>query len=126
MRSEPPLRSSSPGLRLPQHFAPRPSAPMTLKGKESQPWSYSITDITELVHYHSLLSVLDDETADNNLRRLVQKIEGLATTPLWRPAEWAVCDRCGTSVDTVLIHPDGHHYSDDGDFYCADCWEIEI
>jgi hypothetical protein len=85
--------------------------------------TYTITDITELVRYHLVLSVPDDETADNNLRRLVDEIEGLATTPLWRPAEWVFCDRCGTSVDTVLIHPDGHHYSDDGDFYCADCWE---
>jgi hypothetical protein len=28
-------------------------------------------------------------------------------------------------VDTDLIHPDGHHYADDGDFYCADCWQEE-
>ena len=28
------------------------------------------------------------------------------------------------SVDTDLIHPDGHHYADDGDFYRADCWEL--
>ena len=85
--------------------------------------TYQLTDITELIHYHLVLSAPDDETADNNLRRLVHEIEGLATTPLWRPSEWVFCDRCGTSVDTVLIHPDGHHYSDDGDFYCADCWE---
>jgi hypothetical protein len=32
------------------------------------------------------------------------------------------CDRCGCSVDTDLIHPEGHHYAADGDFYCADCW----
>jgi hypothetical protein len=88
--------------------------------------TYTITDITELVHYHLVLSVPDDETADNNVCRLIHEIEGLATTPLWRPAEWVFCDRCGTSVDTILIHPDGHHYSDDGDFYCADCWEVEI
>jgi hypothetical protein len=85
--------------------------------------TYQLTDITELIYYHLVLSASDDETADNNLRRLVHEIEGLATTPLWQPAEWVFCDRCGTSVDTVLIHPDGHHYSDDGDFYCADCWE---
>jgi hypothetical protein len=85
--------------------------------------TYTITDITELVRYHLVLSAPDDETADNNLRRLVHEIEGLATAPLWRPVEWVFCDRCGTSVDTVLIHPEGHHYSDDGDFYCADCWE---
>ena len=31
------------------------------------------------------------------------------------------CDHCGCSVDTDLIHPDGHHYADGGDFYCTDC-----
>ncbi len=37
-----------------------------------------------------------------------------------RVAEWVFCDRCGSSVDTDLIHPDGHHYADDGDFSCVD------
>ena len=32
-------------------------------------------------------------------------------------------DRYVRSVDTNLIHPDGLHFADDGDFYCADCWE---
>ena len=40
------------------------------------------------------------------------------------------CDRRGTSVDTDLIHPhvihaDGHRYTDDRDFYGADCWEAD-
>lgn len=48
----------------------------------------------------------------------------LATRPLWQKATWVFCNRCGCSVDTELIHPDGHHYSDDGDFYCADCWGL--
>ena len=38
-------------------------------------------------------------------------------------ASWVFCDRCGCSVDTDLIHPDGHHYADDGDFYCVNCWQ---
>ena len=42
----------------------------------------------------------------------------------WQKATWVFCNRCGCSVDTELIHPDGHHYSDDGDFYCADCWGL--
>jgi len=46
----------------------------------------------------------------------------MAPRPLWREATWVFCDRCGCSVDTDLIHPDGHHYADDGDFLCADCW----
>lgn len=86
----------------------------------------TITDIAELVRHHLVLSVEDDETADANLRQLVSEIAGMATTPLWREATWVFCDRCGTSVDTDLIHPDGHHYSDDGDFYCADCWADDL
>ncbi len=85
--------------------------------------TYTVTDMSELIRHHLVLSVEDDETADSNLRQLVSRIMDMATTPLWRPAEWVFCDHCGTSVDTDLIHPDGHHYSDDGDFYCADCWE---
>ena len=87
--------------------------------------SYTITDIAELVRHHLVLSVEDDETADANLRQLVSEIAGMATTPLVREATWIFCDRCATSVDTDLIHPDGHHYSNDGDFYCADCWGVE-
>jgi hypothetical protein len=48
----------------------------------------------------------------------------MAATPLWQLAEWVFCDHCGCSVDTDLIHPDGHRYSDDGDFYCVDCCEL--
>ncbi|MGH9091140.1 MAG: hypothetical protein ACRDZR_07165 [Acidimicrobiales bacterium] len=83
---------------------------------------YTVSDITELIRYHLVLSEDVPERGDANLVRLVGEIEHMATKPLWRPAEWVFCDGCGTSVDTVLIHPDGHHYSDDGDFYCADCW----
>jgi len=36
---------------------------------------------------------------------------------------WVSCDRCGCSIELVLVDPDGHHFSEDGDFYCADCWE---
>ena len=55
--------------------------------------------------------------------RLEDQLELLAPRPLYREATWVFCNRCGYSVDTDLIHPDGHHYGDDGDFYCADCWE---
>ena len=85
--------------------------------------TYTVTDIKELIRHHLVLSVDDNATADDNLRRLAYEIEAMATTPVWRPIEWVFCDRCGCSVDTDLIHPDGHHYSDDGDFYCSDCWE---
>jgi hypothetical protein len=84
--------------------------------------AYSQTDLTELIRYHLVLSEDDPERADDNLIRLVGEIAEMATRPLWRAAEWVFCDRCGTSVDTDLIHPEGHHFAADGDFLCADCW----
>ena len=84
--------------------------------------AYDITDCAELVRHHLVLSAPDDDTAHANLVQLVQQLELMAPRPLWREATWIFCDRCGCSVDTDLIHPDGHHYADDGDFYCADCW----
>ena len=87
---------------------------------------YTVSDITELIRYHLVLSQDDPEQSDANLTRLVGEIERMANRPPWRPAEWVFCDRRGTSVDTDLIHPDGHHYAGDGaDFLCADCWESE-
>ena len=84
----------------------------------------TITDIAELVKYHHVASASDGAAAHANLVQLVQKLELLAPRPLWREAAWVFCNRCGCSVDTDLIHPDGHHYSDDGNFLCADCWEL--
>lgn len=86
--------------------------------------AYNLADITEMIRYHLVVSAADDERADSNLSQLVGEIERMATRPLWRAAEWVFCDRCGTSVDTDLIHPEGHHYADDGYFFCADCWEV--
>ncbi len=82
----------------------------------------TVTDIAGLVEYHLVASAPDDDAAHANLVQLVQKLELLAPRPLWREVTWVFCDRCGCSVDTDLIHPDGHHYDPDGDFYCADCW----
>ena len=58
--------------------------------------------------------------------QLVQKLELLSPLPLWREVTWVVCDHRGRSVDSDLIHPDGHHYAEGGDFHCADCWETEL
>ena len=85
--------------------------------------AYDITHCADLVRHHLVLSAPDDDTAHANLVQLVQQLELMAPRPLWREATWLFCDRCGTSVDTDLVHPDGHHYAEDGDFYCADCWE---
>ena len=86
--------------------------------------AYTVADITEMIHYHFVLSESDDTSADRNLAQLARAVQALATRPLLQEATWVFCDRCGTSVDTELIHPDAHHYSDSGDFYCADCWVV--
>jgi hypothetical protein len=86
--------------------------------------AYTVAEITELIRYHLVLGESDDISADCNLAQLAGAVRDLATRPLWHEATWVFCDRCGTSVDTDLIHPEGHHYSDDGDFYCVDCWTI--
>jgi hypothetical protein len=86
--------------------------------------TYTVTDIAELVEYHLVASAPDDDAAHSNLVQLVQKLELLAARPLWREVSWVFCDRCGCSVDTDLIHPETHHYAPDGDFICADCWEV--
>ena len=85
---------------------------------------YMITDIAELVEYHLVASAQDDDAAHANLVQLVHQLELLTPRPLYREAAWVFCDRCGCSVDTDLIHPDGHHYAEDGDFLCADCWGL--
>ena len=84
--------------------------------------AYTITDIAEMVEYHLVASAPDNHTAHLNLVQLVQQLELLAPHPLYREATWVFCDRCGCSVDTDLIDPDGHHYAEGGDFRCADCW----
>lgn len=96
---------------------------MNREGKGVASIVYTITDIAELVEYHLVVSAPDDIVAHDNLVQLVSKLELLVPSPLWREATSAFCDRCGCSVDTDLIHPDGHHYATDGDFYCTDRWE---
>ncbi len=85
--------------------------------------TYTVTDIAELVEYHLVASAPDDDAAHANLIQLVQKLELLAPRSLWREVTWVFCDRCGCQVDADLIHPDGNHYAEAGDFLCADCWD---
>jgi len=97
---------------------------MNPQGKGVAVMAYTITDIAELVEYHLVVSAHNDDAAHANPVQLLHRLEGMAPRPLWRELTWVFCDRCGCSVDTDLIHPDGHHYADDGDFYCVDCWEV--
>jgi hypothetical protein len=68
--------------------------------------AYTISDIAELVRYHLVLAEPNDQRADDNLAQLVSELQSMASRPLFREASWVFCDRCGTSVDTDLIHPD--------------------
>jgi hypothetical protein len=95
---------------------------MNPEGKGVAVMASTVSEIAELVQYHLVVSAPDDDAAQSNLLDLVRRIDDLAPRPLWREATWVFCDCCGCSVDTDLIHPDGHHYAEDGDFYCADCW----
>jgi hypothetical protein len=97
---------------------------MNREGKGVAVLAYTVTDLAELVRYHLVLVEPDDIRADDNLVQLVSELQSMATRPLSRESSWVFCDRCGCSVDTDLIHPDGHHYAADGDFYCVDCWTL--
>jgi len=82
---------------------------------------YTVTDLTELIRHHLVLSETSDEKANANLRQLTRAIEGLATEPLMVECGWLACDSCGAWVGTELIGPDGAGYSDDDSFNCSSC-----
>ena len=82
---------------------------MNREGKGVAVMAYTVTDTAELVEYHLVVSALDDDVAHANVTQPVQQLELLTPRPLYREVTWVFCDRCGYSVDTDLIHPDGHH-----------------
>jgi hypothetical protein len=82
---------------------------------------YTITDITELVRYHLVLSVDNDERADANLAQLIRNVEQMMTRRPHHFVEWMTCDECGASVSTELIDPDGAGWVADGGFNCSEC-----
>ena len=82
---------------------------------------YTVTDITELVRYHLVLSDDDDEKADANLAQLMRNVEQMMTRRPHHFVEWMACEECGAWVSTELIGPDGAGWTDDGSFYCTQC-----
>jgi hypothetical protein len=82
---------------------------------------YNVTDITELVRHHLVLSVDNDEKADANLAQLMRNVEQMMTTQPRHFIEWITCDDCGASVCTELIDPDGAGWTGDGSFNCSSC-----
>jgi hypothetical protein len=63
--------------------------------------TYTVADITELIHYHLVLGEHDDERADQNIAQLMRNIESMSTRP--------------------LFEPDGAGENPDGGFYCSEC-----
>jgi len=83
---------------------------------------YTVTDLTELVFHHLVLSVNDHEVADRNLAQLMRNIEQMITTPRWHePVHWTACEECGAWVSSELIGPDGAGEANDGGFRCTEC-----
>jgi len=84
--------------------------------------TYTVTDITELIRHHLVLSVNDGEKADTNLAQLMRNIEQMVTTPRWHePIYWMVCEDCGAWVSSELFGPEGAGECDDGGFRCTEC-----
>ena len=84
--------------------------------------TYSVTDITELVRHHLVLSTDDDEIADARLAQLMHNVEEMISTPLrHEPVTWMACEDCGAWVSSELIGPDGAGECDDGGFRCSEC-----
>ena len=50
---------------------------------------YTVTDLTELIRHHLVLSTDDTEKADVSLVQLMRNIEQMVTTPRWHePITW--------------------------------------
>jgi hypothetical protein len=83
---------------------------------------HTVTDLTELIRHHVVLSTDDDEKADANLAQLICNIEQMVTTPHWHePVTWLACEECGAWVYSELFGPDGAGECDDGGFRCTEC-----
>jgi hypothetical protein len=84
--------------------------------------TYTITDITELIRHHLVLSVGSDIVADSNLAQLMGEIEQMITSPRRdEPVYWTACEECGAWVSSELNGPDGAGEGEDGGFYCTSC-----
>jgi hypothetical protein len=84
--------------------------------------TYTVEDLTELIRHHLVLSVENDEIADDNLAHLMRRIDQMITTPhRHEDVYWMGCEQCGTWVSSELIGADGAGESEDGGFYCTSC-----
>jgi hypothetical protein len=83
---------------------------------------YSVTDLTELIRRHVVLSADDTEQVDVNLAQLMRNIEQMITTPRWHePIYWMACEDCGAWVSSELFGPDAAGGGEDGGFRCTEC-----
>ncbi|MGO9584469.1 MAG: hypothetical protein ACLP36_16920 [Acidimicrobiales bacterium] len=83
---------------------------------------YRVTDLTELIRHHLVLSTDDVEKADIHLAQLMRNIEDMISTPRWHePIYWMVCEDCGAWVSSELFGPEGAGECEDGGFCCTEC-----
>lgn len=83
---------------------------------------YSVTDLTELIRYHLVLSTDDCDVADNNVRQLLRNVEQMMSTSQRNEScYWMACAGCGAWVSSELIADDGAGECADGGFRCMEC-----
>ena len=83
---------------------------------------YTVTDLTELIRYHLVLSTDDTEKADFRLTQLIRNIEQMIATARWHePIIWMACEECNVCVSSELFGPDGAGECSDGAFRCMEC-----
>ena len=83
---------------------------------------YTVTDLTELIRHHLMLSTDDAEKADVNLVQLMRNIEQMVAAPRWRdPISWIVCEKCGAWVSSELLGRMAPESVEDGGFRCTEC-----
>lgn len=81
---------------------------------------YTVTDLTELIRHHLVLSTDDVEAADLRLAQLIVNVEQLVRTPRrHEPMYWKACEECGARVSSELFGP--VEALKDGCFRCAEC-----
>lgn len=87
--------------------------------------AYTVTDIAELIRHHLVFSEPDQETAKENLRRLIADVERMAPSRLQTEALWLFCDRCGATVDLAVLAWDGSNFTPEGGFFCSSCLGVD-
>lgn len=82
---------------------------------------YNVTDITEMIRHHLVLSLDDAESVEANLVRLTRNFEQMVTALRHEPICWMTCVECDAWVSSELIDDEGAGECLDGGFRCTEC-----